>query len=372
MKKANQPTNQVKSKRPAKPAKASGKVETAPAKVRRLGGASAARMSLSSSEQAWHDDWLEKFEERLAVAQGSAKDKNERRKKYLPKLTKWIVRMRSLRVEAKAKLKGFSKTEDLIMQAYDRGIRDGFALAEAQAGLEKFKASQQGLDAARVQLIGLESGADIASEVVAKHISPPEDEGKERINALSEAGLEIDGALTRPVHSIETHGELALALEALGEWLSEVEKVTGKGKPKARWRRILDPQGAIFSTKKRRIGDATRDRYFITKQDAMRLKGGIRKAVKAAQKAGDEGKNLFMAPILEALEKYPSACVDFLTAYYQRNTGARGDVIARKAALAEAIANNNEQPRKVGQSKEQARKTLENDLAWIRSQKRSH
>jgi hypothetical protein len=274
--------------------------------------------------------------------------------------------------EAKAKLKVFSKTEDLIMQAYDRGVRDGFALAEAQAGLEKSKASQQGLDAARVELIGLESGADIASEVATKHIPQPKDEEKERINALSEAGLEIDGALTRLVPSVESHGELALALEALGEWLSEVEKVKGKGNPTARWRRILDPQGAIFSTKKRRVGDTTRDRHFITKKDAMRLKGGIRKAVKAAQKAGDEEKNSFMAPILVALEKYPSACVEFLTAYYQRNTGARGDVIARKAALAEALANNNEQPRKVGQSKEQARKTLENDLVWIRSRKRSH
>lgn len=306
---------QIKSKRPAKAAKVSGKVKTAPTKVRRLGGASAANAVHSSAE-------------------------------------------------------------DRIMRAYDSGMRDGAALAEAQAGLEKLKASQQGLDAARVELIALESGADIAAEVAAKHIPPPSDKEKEEKkkadNARSEAGEEIDGALTRPVHSIETHGELALALESLGEWLSEVEKVTGKGKPKARWRRILDPQGAIFSTKKRRVGDTTLDRYFITKQDAMRLKGGIRKAVKAAQKAGDEEKRSFMAPILVALEKHPSACVDFLTAYYQRNTGARGDVIARKAALAEALANNNEQPRKVGQSKEQARKTLENDLAWIRSRKRSH
>jgi hypothetical protein len=298
-------------KRPAKAAKVSSKVKVAPTKVRRLGGASAANAVHSS-------------------------------------------------------------TQDRVMRAYDSGMRDGAALAESQAGLEKIKASQQGLDAARVELIGLESCADIAAEVAAKHIPPPKDEEKERINALSEAGLEIDGARTRPVPSVETHGELALALESLGEWLSEVEKVKGKGKPKARWRRILDPQGAIFSTKKRRVGDTTRDRHFITKQDAMRLKGGIRKAINAAQKAGGEEKNSFMAPILEALEKYPSACVEFLTAFYQRNTGARGDVIARKAALAEALAHNNEQPRKVGQSKEQARKNLENDLAWIRSRKRSH
>lgn len=304
-------TTQVKSKRPAKATKASGKAKPAPTKVRRLGGASAANAVHSSAE-------------------------------------------------------------DRIMRAYDSGMRDGAALAEAQAGLEKLKASQQGLDAARVELIELESGADIAAEVAAKHIPPPSKQKKAADNAPSKVGEEIDGALTRSVHSVETHGELALALESLGEWLSEVEKVTGKGKPKARWRRVLDPQGAIFSTKKRRVGDTTLDRYFITKQDAMRLKGGIRKAVKAAQKAGDEEKRSFMAPILVALEKHPSACVDFLTAYYQRNTGARGDVITRKAALAEALANNNEQPRKVGQSKEQARKTLENDLAWIRSRKRSH
>ena len=315
MKKTQKQTNQAKSKRPAKGAGPSGKAKTALTKVRRLDEASASNAVHPSAE-------------------------------------------------------------DRVMRAYNSGFRDGYALAEAQVSHEKFKASQQGLDAARVELIALESGADIAAEIAAKHIPPQSDEKKDKKkkakNALSDAGLEIDGARTRPVPSVETHGELALALEALGEWLSEVEKVKGKGKPKARWRRILDPQGAIFSTKKRRVGDTTLDRHFITKQDAMRLKVGMRKTINAAQKAGDKEKNSFMAPILVALEKYPSACVEFLTAFYQRNTGARGDVIGRKAALAEALAHNNEQPRKVGQSKEQARKTLENDLAWIRSRNRSH
>jgi hypothetical protein len=289
-----------------------------------------------------------------------------------------LAHLKARRVEAEDKHhKRGSSAEDRIKQAYDSAMRDGLAQAKAQAGLERLKASEQGLDAARVELIGLEAGADIAGQIAEKHIwTPKTKEEKEserkRINALCEAGAEIDGSLTRPVHSVETHGELVLALKALGEWLAEVEIATGEAKPKARWRRVLDPQGTIFSTKKRQGRSASSDRHFITKGDAVRLAKRIEKAVTAAQRAGDEAKNQFMAPILVALEKHPAACAEFMTLFFQRNTGARGEVNARRAALAEALARNQEQRRKVGQSEEQARKTLENDTAWIRSRTSRH
>jgi hypothetical protein len=264
-----------------------------------------------------------------------------------------------------------SSAEDRIKQAYAAGVRDGLAQAKAQAGLDRLKASEQGLDAVRVKLIGLEAGADIAGQIAEKHIwTPKTKEEKERkrkrVNALSEAGVEIDGSLTRPVHSVETHGELVLALKALGEWLAEVEIATGE----ARWRRVLDPQGRDISQKKRRGRKS--DRHFITKGDADRLTARIKKAVTAAQQAGDKASGEFMAPILAALEKHPAACVEFIVAFFQRNNGPKGKVNARRAALAEALARNQEQKSKIVQSKEQTRKHRENDSAWIRSRTSRH
>jgi hypothetical protein len=251
-----------------------------------------------------------------------------------------------------------SSAEDRIKQAYDAGVRDGLAQAKAQAGLDRLNASEQGLDAARVELIGLEAGADIAARIAEKFLPP------------TTAADQIGDELTRPVPSVETHGELALALEALGEWLAEVEIATGK----ARWHRVLDPQGRDISLKKRRGRNTSSDRHFITKGDAVRLTARIEKAVTAAQQAGSEASGEFMAPILVALEKHPAACVEFMVAFFQRNNanGPKGKVNARRAALAEALARNQEQKSKIGQSKEQTRKDRENDSVWIRSRTRRH
>ena len=297
---------QVKSKRPAKTTKVSSKAKTSPTKTRRLGGASAANAVHSSAE-------------------------------------------------------------DRIMRAYDSGMRDGAALAEAQAGLEKLKASQQGLDAARVELIALESGADIAAEVAAKHIPPPSDKEKEEKkkadNAQSEAGEEIDGALTRPVHSIETHGELALALEALGEWLVEVPA----GSKEARWKKILrgkftnqDRYSSIPSETKSAL------RYDLSDAAAADLIKTIASKLKSDTNNADR-----IPPILEILESRQGVVCDFLKRFYQRHCGNRGEILLRRQKTVEALAQRREPQRLVGKSKDQVSKTLENDLIWIRAQKRT-
>ena len=293
---------QVKSKRPAKTTKVSSKAKPAPTKVRRLGGASAAN--------AVH-----------------------------------------------------STAEDRIMRAYDSGMRDGAALAEAQAGLKKLKASQQGLDVARVELIALESGADIAAEVAAKHIPPPSKQKKAADNARSKVGEEIDGALTRPVHSIETHGELALALEALGEWLVEVPA----GSKEARWKKILrgkftnqDRYSSIPSETKSAL------RYDLSDAAAADLIKTIASKLKSDTNNADR-----IPPILEILESRQGVVCDFLKRFYQRHCGNRGEILLRRQKTVEALAQRREPQRLVGKSKDQVSKTLENDLIWIRAQKRT-
>jgi hypothetical protein len=145
---------------------------------------------------------------------------------------------------------------------------------------------------------------------------------------------------------VETHGELVLALEALGEWLSEVENDTGR----TRWQRILDPN----SSQKTAVDRA--ESIEINKANRARLVAKVKKSAKAAlvdaesrAKALDSTKTIldvienpsarvfFLKPIIEALEKHRSACVEFLRAFYQRNTGSRRVSIDRKSRVAEAM-----------------------------------
>jgi hypothetical protein len=312
-------------KRPPKAAQAATKGKTAPAKVRRLGGPPAAKAGASS--------WEEETRKRLVKKKTDATPEE---------IDAMLERMKAIRAEAEAKHSGQGSADgDRIAGIYKHARLEAEAKVKARAGLEQFQASDQGFDAARVELIGLEAGADVAGRIAEKHIPP-----------ASTTADQINDELARPVPSVETQGELALALEALGEWLSEVENDTGK----ARWRRILDPQGSIFNTKYREAAVDSAERKEINKTNGARLVAKIKKAANAAlvdaearAKALDStetildvienpsAKVIFLKPIVAALEKHRSACVEFLRAFYQRNTGSRRVSIDRKSRVAEAM-----------------------------------
>jgi hypothetical protein len=313
------------SNRLPKAAKAATKGMTAPAKVRRLGGRPAANAAGSS--------WEEETRKRLLKTKTAATPEQ---------IDAMLAHMKERRTEAKAKHQGQRSADgDQVAKIYDHLKDEAGAEGEARAGLEQFQASEQGLDAARVELIGLEAGADIAARIAEKFLP------------ASTAADQIGDELARLVPSVETHGELALALEALGGWLSEVENDTGK----ARWRRILDPKGEIFKFKYREAKIDSAERKEVNKTNGARLVAKIKKSAKAAlvdaeakAKAFDStetildvienpsAKVIFLKPIIAALERHPSACVEFMRAFYQRNTGSRRVSIDRKSRVAEAMA----------------------------------
>jgi hypothetical protein len=189
MKKANQPTNQVKSKRPAKAAKVSSKVKTAPTKARRLGGASAAtgRPPWNSPNwgQAWDKFLWGEFEQILATSKRTPKRQEELRKRYREKLTGWIKNMVDIRTASDAKWASMPTPPQVQVQA---------AEAECEA-----------LIAAHLQ--ELEAEQDLKQAT-----------GRRAFTALTlqDAGYSLAAEIAGG------DGQLEISLEALALWLQEL------------------------------------------------------------------------------------------------------------------------------------------------------
>jgi hypothetical protein len=205
MKKANQPTNQVKSKRPAKAAKASGKAKTAPTKVRRLGGASATtgRPPWNSPNwgQAWDKFLWGEFEQILATSKRTPKRQEELRIRYREKLTGWIKNMVDIRTASDAKWASIPTPPQVQVQA---------AEAECEA-----------LIAAHLQ--ELEAEQDLKQAT-----------GRRAFTALTlqDAGYSLAAKIAGG------DGQLEISLEALALWLQE--GVESKGEIIPRWRTMPD------------------------------------------------------------------------------------------------------------------------------------
>jgi hypothetical protein len=201
MKKTQRQINQVKSKRPAKPAKASGKAKTAPAKVRRLGGASAANGRPPWNSPNWGQAWDKflwgEFEQILATSKRTPKRQEELRKRYREKLTGWIKNMVDIRTSSDAKWASMPTPPEAQVQA---------AEAECEA-----------LIAAHLQ--ELEAEQDLKQAT-----------GRRAFTALTlqDAGYSLAAEIAGG------DGQLEISLEALALWLQE--GVESKGEVIPRWR----------------------------------------------------------------------------------------------------------------------------------------
>lgn len=248
-----------------------------------------------------------------------------------------------------------------LERAYRSGYIDGIAFAKAKRASKQFNASRTGLDAARVALMEEEAGVDIAADIAEKAFPSP------KKNTAKNRNLDL------------ARFRLSQGLEDLGWWL--VEAIPCKGGKKARWKKILPiaPQGKPgFFTPQHRYtltpgGKRQREkspiRQTISKTASKKLLCHLRTKLDKAQADGDER----ISPLLKLMEEEEAqaAIVHFLTLFHQRCSGTRREVLERRQRLAEADAHGIERPRKIGDTKEKASKTQENDIAWIRAQRRT-
>lgn len=342
--------NRLEGLRPTKAAKPASKATTAPAAEKRGGGT-------ADSKKTPHEGWRGKAEVGLWNAveawlgrKGLRPEAKARLRKVvadrLPKILEEMEAAHAEKTERRA-----SMPPQTLMQAYDAGVAERSALAEAEAGLAIFQKSRTGLDAARVELMEEEAGVDIAAHVAAEHAATPKQEWA-----------------------------IARALEELGWWL--VEAIPSKGGKKARWEKIIPiaQQGKlVFFTAQHRYmltpdGKRQREkspiRQTISTAASQKLLRHLQAKLDNAQASGDNRVSS-AARIMKKWDKGQAAVVHFLTLFHQRCSGTRREVLVRRQRLAEAIAHRIERPRKVGDTKEKASKTQENDFAWIRSRRRT-
>jgi len=343
-------------KRPIKAVKASSKGKPKPAPVKPLVGPVSGLKRPSWDDPEWEPKtdaflWNE-FEKRLATQKKTPNQNEELKKRYREKLSGWIERMVAMRSEKTGRWAANPPAfQDEIHKAYDAGLADRAALDDSSRAVEQFKASRTGLDAARVELMEEEAGVDIAAHVAAEHAATPKQEWA-----------------------------IAKALEELGWWL--VEAIPSKGGKKARWKEILPlsrPDKPGFFNAQHRYtltpgGKRQREkspiRQTISATASKKLLNHLRAKLDNAQASGDDRVSS-AARIMKKWEKGQAAVVHFLTLFHQRCSGTRREVLERRQRLAEADAHRLERPRKVGDTKEKASKTMENDFAWIRARRRT-
>ena len=212
---------QAKSKHPAKAAKVSGKVKTAPTKVRRLSGASAAtgRPPWNSPNwgQAWDKFLWGEFEQMLATSKRTPKRQEELRKRYREKLTGWIKNMVEIRAASDAKWASMPTPPQSQVQTADAECEALIAAhlqeMEAKQDLEQHRTTQafgrRALKALTLQDAGYSLAADVAVKVF-----PYPKKGSRDPNAPA-------------------RNQLWISLEALSLWLQEFVEADGEKVP--RW-----------------------------------------------------------------------------------------------------------------------------------------
>ena len=213
MKKTQKQINQVKSKRPAKATKVSSKVKTAPTKVRRLGGASAATGRPPWNSPNWGQVWDKflwgEFEQILATSKRTPMRQEELRKRYREKLTGWIKTMVKIRAASDAKWASMPTPPQSQVQT---------AEAECEA-----------LIAAHLREV--ESEQDLEQHRTTQAL------GRRAFKALTlqDAGYSLAAEIAGG------DGQLEISLEALALWLQE--GVEAEGGMISRWRTM--PAGSF-------------------------------------------------------------------------------------------------------------------------------